>query len=115
MSAENKCAAVDNNRDLDKALKEKDKVIALVYASWCPFCKRFLPIFESYAGGEEKNFLLAQDDRETIADRYGIEVFPTLLFFEKGTLTKRMDGAPGAGLNEKQLEEFIKSCSLPQS
>lgn len=113
MNAENKCAAVDNNRDLDKVLKEKDKVIALVFVSWCPFCRRFLPIFEQYAGGEKRYFLLAQDDRETIADKYAIEVVPTLLFFDKGTLTKRLDGAPGAGLNEKQLEEFIKSCSLP--
>jgi thioredoxin 1 len=113
MSIENKCAAVDNNRDLDKALKEKDKVIALVYASWCPFCRRFLPVFEQYAGEENRHFLLVQDDRETIADKYSIEVVPTLLFFEKGALSKRLDGIPGAGLNEKQLADFVSSCSLP--
>jgi thioredoxin-like negative regulator of GroEL len=115
MDTENKCAAVDNNRDLDKLLKDREKVIALVYASWCPFCRRFLPVFEQYAGEEKRYFLLAQDDRETIADKYAIEIVPTLLFFEKGILSKRLDGEPGAGLNEKQLKEFIMSCSLPQS
>lgn len=107
MSADDKCASVDNTTDLDKALKEKDKVIALVYASWCPFCRRFLPIFEQYSREEKQYFLLAQDDRETIADKYAIEVVPTLLFFEKGALSKRLDGVPGIGLSENQLAAFV--------
>ena len=34
MSADDKCTVVDNARDLEKVLRDKDKVIALVYASW---------------------------------------------------------------------------------
>jgi thiol-disulfide isomerase/thioredoxin len=79
MSADDKCALVDNTTDLDKALKEKDNIIALVYASWCPFCKRFLPIFQQYAQEEQRYFLRVQDDRESIGDKYSIEFSP--LFF----------------------------------
>ena len=111
MSA-NKCAMVDNQTDLDQALKQADKVIALVYASWCPFCSRFLPVFKKQAEGRERNFLLVQDDEETIGDKYSIRIFPTVLFFEKGVLSQRLDGIAGAGLQEKQLVEFINSCSL---
>ncbi len=107
MSADDKCASVDNTTDLDKALKEKDKVIALVYASWCPFCRRFLPIFEQYAREEKQYFLLAQDDRESIGDKYSVDVFPTVLFFERGVVSKRLNGEPGVGLSEKQLADFI--------
>jgi|SRR5450759_5092583 thiol-disulfide isomerase/thioredoxin len=114
MSADDKCALVDNTTDLDKALKEKDNIIALVYASWCPFCRRFLPVFQQYAQEEQRYFLRVQDDRESIGDKYSIDVFPTVLFFEKGSVSKRLDGEPGVGLHEKQLADFIKSCPLPE-
>jgi hypothetical protein len=34
VSDDSDCALVDNEADLDKALKDKDKLIAFVYASW---------------------------------------------------------------------------------
>ena len=113
MSADDKCALIKNTTDLDKALKEKDKVIALVYASWCPFCRRILPVFQERAQDERRNFLLVEDDEENIAEKYTIDVFPTLLFFNKGAVSLRLDGKPGVGLNEKQVKDFIKSCPLP--
>ena len=115
MSADNKCALVGNTTDLDKALKEKDKVIAFVYASWCPFCSRILPVFQEQARDGRRNFLLVADDEENIAERYTIDVFPTLLFFNKGAVSLRLDGKPGVGLNEKQVKHFIKSCPLPEA
>jgi thiol-disulfide isomerase/thioredoxin len=54
--------------------------------------------------------LFVQDDDENIAAKYAINIFPTVLFFEKGKVAKRLDGAPGIGLQEKQLVEFINSC-----
>jgi thioredoxin 1 len=112
MSADDKCALVENPTDLEKELKEKDKVIALVYASWCPFCRRILPVFQELAQDERHNFLLVADDEETVAEEYTIDVFPTLLFFNKGKVALRLDGKPGVGLNEKQVKDFIKSCPL---
>ena len=112
MNESSKCAQLNNEQELAHALKEKDKVIALFYASWCPFCSRFLPVFNKQAEGRERNFLLVQDDEETICDKYSVRIFPTVLFFEKGVLAQRLDGAAGVGLQEKQLVEFINSCSL---
>jgi thiol-disulfide isomerase/thioredoxin len=115
MNADDKCASVDNAIDLDKALKGKDNVIALVYASWCPFCRRILPVFQEHTQDERRNFLLVADDEENIAEEYTIDVFPTLLFFNKGKVSLRLDGKPGVGLNEKQVKDFIKSCPLPEA
>jgi thioredoxin 1 len=112
MKENNQYAQLNNEKDLAAALRSNDKVIALFYASWCPFCSRFLPIFKKQAEGKEHNFLLVQDDKETICDKYAIGIFPTVLFFENGVLSKRLDGVPGAGLQEKQLVEFVNSCSL---
>ena len=55
-----------------------------------------------------------QDDRESVGDKYSVDVFPTVLFFEKGAVSKRLDGEPGMGLSEKQLADFVKSCPLPE-
>jgi len=107
MNSGNKSVLIDNEHDLDKLLKTNDRVIALVYASWCPFCRKFLPIFQKYAQEEQQYFLCVQDDEERIGDKYFIDIFPTVLFFEKGSLSKRLDGKQGVGLSEKQLEEFI--------
>jgi hypothetical protein len=35
-----------------------------------------------------------------------VDVVPTVLLFEKGKVIKRLDGTPGAGLNEKQLKKL---------
>ena len=114
MSADSDCALVDNEAGLDKALKDKDKVIAFVYASWCPFCRKILPIFQEIAHEGRRNFLLVEDDNESIAEKYVIDVFPTVLFFNKEKIALRLDGKPGVGLNEKQIKDFIKSCPLPE-
>jgi hypothetical protein len=38
-----------------------------------------------------------------------VDVVPTVLLFEKGAVTKRLDGAPGAGLDEKQLKKLVNT------
>jgi len=37
------------------------------------------------------------------------DVVPTVIVFEKGKVSKRLDGEPGAGLKEKQLKELIST------
>ena len=83
MNLDEKCVLIDNEHDLDKILKTKDKVIALVYASWCPFCKRFLPVFEQYAQEERRHFVRVQDDQESIGNKYSVNIFPTILLTGK--------------------------------
>lgn len=112
MSSNESCAVVDNLHDLEQALKEKDRVVAMVYVSWCPFCRRALPAFEKQARDEQRHLLLVADDEEHVADLYGIDVFPTLILFENGQVIKRLDGKPGLGLNDKQIADFIQSCTL---
>jgi thioredoxin len=108
MSVSAACALVNNNEDLIEILRDKNCVIALFHASWCPYCVKFLPIFKKHAEGEGRKFVILQDDQETIADQYSVKVYPTVLFFENGVISKRLDGMLGVGLDEKQLVEFIK-------
>jgi thioredoxin 1 len=113
MADGNKCILLKNQHELDKALKANGNALVLFYASWCPFCARFLPEFKKCADRSSRIFLLVEDDQEVIADKYSINIFPTVLFFQNGAVAKRLDGAAGIGLQEQQLEKFINSCSMP--
>ncbi len=104
---------IDNEKELDEILKTNDRVAILFYASWCPFSARFLPIFEKHAkniGGSCRRILV--DDKDALIDNYSVEVYPTVIFFNKGKVVKRLDGVHGEGLNEKKLVEFINTCGL---
>lgn len=97
--------------ELDQVLKTKERVFALIYATWCPFCITFLPVFQRHAQGKTE-FILVQDNQETVMDQYGVDVVPTVLFFENGKISKRLDGTLGVGLNEGQLVSFIEKCKV---
>jgi thiol-disulfide isomerase/thioredoxin len=115
LNSDDKIVLIDNEHDLDKILRTNDRVIALVYASWCPFCRNFLPIFQQYAQEEQQLFLCVQDDEERIGEKYSIDVFPTVLFFEQGSISKRLDGERGEGLSEKQLVEFVRETQISKA
>jgi hypothetical protein len=36
-----------------------------------------------------------------------VDTVPTVLIFERGKVTKRLDGEPGAGLNEAKLVKLL--------
>ncbi len=111
MDKKNGSVLVKTELELEEAIRDKERVIALIYATWCPYCLAFLPVYQKYAQGRD-SFLLIEDDQWIIADRYKVEVVPTALCFEKGKVVKRLDGVLGAGLNEKNLAEFIRICGL---
>jgi hypothetical protein len=101
-----------DEEDLEQILKEHESVFVLFYASWCGFSMRFLPIFTSCALHSEKScYCLAIDDNDFLCKKYSLDVYPTVLYFQKGKVAKRLDGIPGEGLNEKQLMELMKTCS----
>jgi len=92
---------VDNEKDLASFLKSCKRVFVLFYSTWCPFCKSFLPIFEKHAKIEEKK---RQDNN--------VRVVPTVILFEGAYVLKRLDGAVGLGGSEKQLRDFLDTCTV---
>jgi thioredoxin 1 len=104
---------IKNGREFHEALKVRGRVIVLFYTSWCPHSARFLPIFERHAGKNETGFMrVLVDSEESLSEKYSVAVVPTLIFFEKGQESKRLDGIPGMGINEYELTSLISACSL---
>ncbi len=105
------CPLLPSGADLEKLIRETDHLFVLFYASWCPFSRMFLPSFlEQAARGEPCYRRILADEDEALLHRYGIEVFPTVLFFRQGKVERRLDGAFHVGLTRAQLQEFVKAC-----
>ena len=94
--------------NFEETLKTKTRFFALFYASWCPFSRKFLPIYQKCTANSQVPCLqVIVDDRDDLCEKYGINFFPTVLFFENGEVAKRLDGEPGEGLSEKQLKKLL--------
>ena len=55
------------------------------------------------------------DELPDVCEKYSVEVYPTVIFFEKGKISKRLDGILGVGLSEEQLRELIRICEKPET
>jgi thiol-disulfide isomerase/thioredoxin len=100
----------DVGYDLEDTLRSKDTVFVLFYASWCPFSRRFLPTFEKFAQDRTRTCLsVVVDDKASLCEKYSVEVYPTVLVFEKGKVARRLDGVLGVGLSEEQLMGLVKT------
>jgi len=93
--------------DLENAVKDKTKVFVLFYASWCPFSQRFLTIFQRVAETSRDCLRMVTDDKTSLCEKYSVDFVPTVLIFEKGKVTKRLDAEPHEGLSEAQLGKLL--------
>lgn len=107
------CVLLGSDAELDAAIASRDKLMVLFYASWCPFSQAFLSVFRKHAAAGDPCYArIIVDDDHPLTDKYGIQVFPTVLFFEKGALVRRLDGVYHRGLSRDQLEDFARRCAV---
>ncbi len=97
-----------NSGNIDKFVDGKPSIV-LFYADWCPFCRKFKPIFEAHATNSGVRLAEAKinEEENPLWDRFGIEVIPTIISFKNGKITGRADGKAGLGLTEDDLKELI--------
>lgn len=102
---------VDNQEALNEELEKNGKVLALFYANWCPYCRSFIPVFNKKIVGFNAAtviHVIVDDYNNPLWDVYSVEAVPTIILFEKGKVTKRLDGRFGVGLTEKQLDNWLQ-------
>jgi thioredoxin 1 len=102
---------VNNKNGLDSQLKLNKTVLALFYASWCPYCRSFLPIFDKAVVKFDFASVLrvnVDDYDNPLWDDYCIGVVPTVILFNEGKVCRRLDGIFGEGLSAKQLDDWLK-------
>ena len=107
------CVLLGGTEELDSAIQSRDKLMVLFYASWCPFSQAFLPTYLAHAAAGDPCYArIIVDDDDPLVEKYGISVFPTVLFFEKGALVRRLDGTYHRGLSHGQLQDFARRCAV---
>jgi len=101
---------VDNKDDLTSVLRATGRVFVLFYASWCPFCGEFLPIFGKYAQKNRRDeFLRARidDENNPLWEEYDVKVVPTVILFRGEKVQRRLDGVLGVGLDEDRFKDLL--------
>ncbi|MBS7614198.1 thioredoxin family protein [Candidatus Bathyarchaeota archaeon] len=94
-----------------KRLLKKERVLAIFYADWCPFCRRIYPYLRSLSPGSHYAVYRVDmsDEDNDLWDSFGIVVVPTLIAFDEGEEFWRADGVPMVGL---KIDDFRKADSV---
>ena len=111
MGEKERCELLGGPEDLEKAIRERDRLFVLFYASWCPFSMAFLPSYTDLSGSGDPCYVrILSNDDDAHVEKYEIEVYPTVLYFENGKLAKRLDGRHLMGLRKRNSSPSSDSC-----
>jgi thioredoxin 1 len=78
------------------------------WASWCGPCKRYAPIFDSFAeeNPDIKCFSVDAESEQDLCTEFDVSSIPVTLLFKHGEHITTKNGI----LTKDQLSELIKSC-----
>lgn len=94
----------------DEAIKSASTVLVEFYASWCPHCKKMMPIVEQIKellDGQIKLYQLDIDQNQELADKEKIETIPTFIIYKDGTEMWRQSGEMAADVLLANVQKYI--------
>ena len=92
-------------------LLDSGNILGVLYASWCPFCRSFLGVFEStmMRKTDPQGALVdisAEDN--PLWETFKVDIVPTLVGFRDGVAIARKDGTAGVGLGTSDLQDALR-------
>ena len=79
--------------------------LVLYHATWCPFCRAFLPAYRRLAP-QGKDVVL---DDENDPRWEGIDVVPTVIAYDGAKEVRRLVAKAGIGLGEEEFRGWLTS------
>ena len=82
-------------------------VILDFFATWCPPCRRFSPVFEKAAANHTDILFIKidVDKHENLVTEYGVRSMPTIIVLKDGVVVKTKTGY----MSSKQFDKWISS------
>ncbi|MCW4005626.1 MAG: thioredoxin family protein [Candidatus Bathyarchaeota archaeon] len=100
-------------QELTQQLQKNPNAVVLFYASWCPFCRNFLPVFEEYAKTSSPAVYMRvklDEDENPLWERYSLDAVPSVLLFENGEVKRRLDCQRGIGLTKQLFSNWLQTA-----
>lgn len=97
---------MDGERFSREVLAAGKPALVEFWAPWCVYCRRIGPAVGQLAARYAGRLTVGQvniDEEPALAERYGIEVVPTLLFFRDG----QPAGRAVAPASLAEIEDFV--------
>lgn len=94
-------------------MKARDATLVLFRADWCPYCRKFKPVFDGYEGKVKVRMAEAviNDDENPMWDEFNVMVVPSLVAFRSGKEIARRNGKPARGLSQEDLDSILEEIS----
>ncbi|MBN2128523.1 MAG: thioredoxin fold domain-containing protein [Sedimentisphaerales bacterium] len=102
---------IDNAADFERyVLKAEQPVLVDFYSNSCPPCRRLAPTIDELAAQYQDRAVVCKikvDHARELANRYGIQAIPAVLFFVNGEPVRRLVGLQPRDTYTKILDELI--------
>src|SRR5439155_23741989 len=83
------------------------------WTEWCGPCKMLAPVLDEIAKEHADHIRVAKinvDDNPALAERYGIQSIPTLLYFAKGEVRNQTIGV----ISKRKIIERLEELALAE-
>jgi putative thioredoxin len=85
-------------------------VLVEFYASWCPHCKRMMPVVEQVKellAGKVDVYQFDIDENEELSDREGVKTIPTFIIYRDGKEQWRQSGEMDGQVLLSKVEQYL--------
>ncbi len=85
-------------------------VLVEFYASWCPHCKRMMPVVaqvKELLTGKVSVYQFDIDENEALADREGVKIIPTFIIYRDGKEQWRQSGEMDGQVLLSKVEQYL--------